>query len=57
MNKWMGIGRITRDLELKYVGTNKAVCSFTIAVNNPYKQGEADFIPVVAWGEKSRICK
>lgn len=55
MNKWLGIGRITKELEIKYTSNNKAVCSFTIAVNNPFAQGKADFIPVVAWEKKAEF--
>ena len=45
-------GRMTSDAELKYTQTNVPVCSFTIAVERKYKQGEdrqADFINIVAW--------
>ena len=47
------IGRLTRDVELRYTQSNKACASFNIAVNRPYKSGEekqADFINIVAWG-------
>lgn len=49
----MLIGRITKDIELRYTQSNKACASFSIAVNRPYKNGEekqADFINIVAWG-------
>ena len=53
INQWIGTGRITRDLELKYTGTGTAVLSFSIAVERPFKnaQGEreTDFIDIVAW--------
>lgn len=45
-------GRLTADVELKYTPNNVPVCSFTIAVERRYKQGEerqADFINIVAW--------
>ena len=45
-------GRLTADPELKYTQNNTPVCSFTIAVERRYKQGEerqADFIKIVAW--------
>ena len=45
-------GRLTADPELKYTPNNVPVCSFTIAVERRYKQGEerqADFINIVAW--------
>lgn len=45
-------GRLTSDPELKTTPNGVSVCSFTIAVERKYKQGEekqADFINIVAW--------
>jgi single-strand DNA-binding protein len=45
-------GRLTADPELKTTNNGTSVCSFTIAVERRYKQGEerqADFINIVAW--------
>lgn len=45
-------GRITAPVELKTTQTGVAVCSFSIAVERKFKQGEdrqADFINIVAW--------
>lgn len=45
-------GRLTADPELKTTNTGLSVCSFSIAVERRYKQGEekqADFINIVAW--------
>ena len=50
MNKVELIGRITKDLELRYTQSNKAVTSFTIAVNKRINgENSADFINCVAW--------
>lgn len=52
MNNVMLIGRLTKDVELRYTQSGKACANFTIAVNRPYKNGEereADFINIVAW--------
>lgn len=55
MNKWVGIGRLTRDPELKFTnGTGTAVATFTLAVDRKFVdkatgQKEADFINIVAW--------
>ena len=50
MNKVFLIGRLTRDPELRYTGSNTAVATFSIAVNRNYAnaQGEreADFINI-----------
>ena len=60
MNNTNLIGRITKDLDLKYHG-EKAFVSFTLAVDNySTKNGErnADFIPVKAWGKQAEnLCK
>lgn len=48
----MGMGRITRDLELKYSKDNMAILKFSIAVNR-IKKGETDFINCLAFKEKA----
>lgn len=53
MNNITLIGRITKDLELKPVGSTSK-CDFTIAVNRRFaKEGQqkADFINCVCWGK------
>lgn len=49
MNKVLLIGRLTRDPEVKETVAGIKYARFTIAVNKPTKDSEADFIPVVAW--------
>ena len=53
MNKWIGIGRLTRDPEVRYTTSNRAVAQFTIAINRPFTREDgtkdADFINIVAW--------
>ena len=54
MNKAILIGRLTRDPELRYTSSNRAVCQFTVAIDIPFTnqssgQSEADFINIVAW--------
>ena len=53
MNKVVLVGRIVKDIELKYSKNGKANIDFTIAVNRDYKNAEGiyetDFINVVAW--------
>jgi single-strand DNA-binding protein len=49
MNKYIAIGRLTKDLELKYSANEKAYATFKLAVARNYvKSGEerqSDFIP------------
>lgn len=54
MNQVVLIGRLTKAPELKYTQSNKAVCSFTIAVNRITK-GEADFISCQAWDKTAEL--
>jgi len=53
MNKWIGIGRLVRDPELRYSQSGVAFCNFTIAVDRRFKnaQGEreTDFINIKAF--------
>lgn len=51
MNKFLAIGRLTKDPELTTTQGGLSVCKFTLAVNRKYSSGEqkADFINCVAW--------
>ncbi|MCP9313834.1 single-stranded DNA-binding protein [Liquorilactobacillus satsumensis] len=55
MNSVNLVGRLTRDLDLRYTSSGKAVASFTLAVNRPFKnqngEQEADFIRCQSWGK------
>ena len=61
MNKVVLIGRLTRDPELRYTGSNTPVATFTLAVNRAFsnQQGEreADFINVVVWRKQAENVK
>ena len=54
------IGRLTKDVELRYTTTGKAVTNFTLAVDRRFKsqseQQEADFLPIVVWGKTAENC-
>lgn len=52
MNQVNLIGRITKDLELRYTTSRKAVCEFTLAVNR-IGQDQTDFITCVVWGKQA----
>lgn len=55
MNRVVLVGRLTKDPELRYTQSNKAVATFTVAVNRQYTnqngEREADFINCVVWGK------
>ena len=53
MNKWCGVGRLVKDVEVKMTTNQTPYCNFTIAVDRKFKdangQRQADFINCVAW--------
>ena len=53
MNNIVLCGRITKDLELRYTTTDKAVCEFSLAVNRVGQEG-ADFINCQVWGKQAQ---
>lgn len=60
MNKWIGIGRLTREPEMRYTPQGDAVTKFSLAIDRPFKnsQGktEADFINIVVWKKLAEVC-
>lgn len=64
MNQVTLVGHLSKDPEVRYTKTGKAVAMFTVAVNRqgqgqPRNAGEkepADFIPVVAWTKLAEMC-
>lgn len=60
MNLVVLIGRLTKDVELRYTQAGKAVATFTLAVDRPFTnqagERETDFIPVVVWGKSAENC-
>lgn len=55
MNKVILTGRTTRDLELKYTPSEKAVAQFTLAVNKRGKNDLADFITCEVWERTAEV--
>lgn len=56
MNKATLIGRLTKDLSLRYIPTTgKAVTNFTLAVPRKYDKEKADFINCVIFGKGAEI--
>ena len=57
MNKIFEIGRLTRDPEIRYTQSGKAVCTFRIAVDDGYGENKkAYFFPVVVWDKAAEAC-
>ena len=60
MNKWAGIGRLTKDPDVRYTQGEKsmAIARYTLAVDRRFKKdGEptADFISCVAFGKNGEF--
>ncbi|WP_029188031.1 single-stranded DNA-binding protein [Streptococcus suis] len=58
INNVVLVGRLTRDVELRYTPSNQAVATFTLAVNRNFKnqstgEREADFINCVLWRQQA----
>lgn len=57
INRTVLIGRLTKDVELRYTQSGVAVGSFTIAVERPFKNAngekETDFITGVIWRKQA----
>lgn len=52
MNHFVGIGRLTRDPEVRYTQSGKACAKFTLAIDRRKSSDgnqQADFISCVAW--------
>lgn len=61
LNKIMLAGRLTRDPEIRYTQSQKAVTTFTLAVERDYapkgEEKQTDFIECVAWTSAEFISK
>src|SRR5690625_5218021 len=58
MNRSVIVGRLTKDVDLRYTQNGKAVGNFVLAVNRPFRNQQtndydADFINCVAWGKQA----
>jgi len=57
------VGRLVRDIELKYTPSGTAVANFSIANNKPskkvgdsYEEQPANFLNIVVWGKMAETC-
>lgn len=49
------MGRLTKNPELRHTQSNKAVASFTLAVDRDFDKNQTDFIEVVVWGKTAEF--
>jgi single-strand DNA-binding protein len=63
LNKVMLIGNLTRDPELRYTPSGKAVADITLAINRIWnneqgqKQEETIFVDVTLWGRQAELAQ
>lgn len=51
------VGRVTRDVELRYIPSGMAVCDLGIAINEKRKDKEETlFLDVTVWGKTAEFC-
>ena len=57
LNKIILIGRLTKAPELRHTKSEKAVCTFTLAVDSGFGDNKrTDFIDIVVWGKQGENC-
>lgn len=57
MNEFNGIGRLTRDTELRYSKAAEpiAILRNNLAIPREFKKNESDFINILAFGKKAEV--
>ena len=55
MNKWIGIGRLTKDPDFRVTADGKVLATFTLAVNRKYEKDVADFLPIITFGKTAEF--
>lgn len=55
LNRIILIGRLTKDPELKYTPSGKAVCTFTLAVDRRFEKA-TDFVNIIVWNKMGETC-
>jgi len=56
MNRIVLIGRLGKDVDLRFTASGKAVATFSIAVKRPFAKDEVDFFNIVVWGKSAENC-
>jgi single-strand DNA-binding protein len=63
LNKFMIIGYVGRDPEMRYTPNGRAVTSFSVAIPHSWtssdgeRREETEWVNVVAWDQLAEICK
>ncbi len=58
MNNWTGVGRLTKDPEVRYTPQQMAVARFNVAIDDGYGDNKrTNFIPVTVFGKQAEACE
>ena len=55
MNKWVGMGRATKDPEVRYTKDNKAIATINVAVDRRFNKDVTDFLKCTAFGKTAEF--
>ncbi len=56
MNVVTLIGNVATDVEVKDVGSDRKVASFTLAVDRPGQDAGSDFLRIAVWNKQAEVC-
>lgn len=63
VNKWIGIGNLGRDVELRYTASGEAICNFSIACTDSWKdkqtgekKEQTEWVRLSYFGKLAEIC-
>jgi len=63
VNKWIGIGNLGRDPESRYTASGEAICNFSIACTETWKDKQTgerkemtEWVRISAFGKMAEIC-
>jgi single-strand DNA-binding protein len=58
MNSCNFVGKLIKDVELRYTESGKATASLTVAVYNPFARGEFknDLVTIITWQKTAELC-
>ena len=63
VNKWIGIGNLGRDPETRYAASGEAICNFSIACTESWKDKQTgekkemtEWVRISAFGKLAEIC-
>jgi len=62
INKWIGIGNLGKDPEIRYLESGNSVCNFSIACSEKWKDKDGqqkehtEWVNIEVWGKLAEVC-